>query len=188
MPYTADKPGVVPDPDELRARIPGWGADLDPAHRPAFPREQPGIRTGAHWRLPEQQPGEEGRERSVEHLRVTPVFGTAQPLSGVSGAIRRVAYERYSEGQTAHWLLLIVGDRVETLGSRVRSLATLRPDQPITETGVLGEPRMHPVRSRRQPGRVDGRHAWIDPLLVAAPWVLGLVGAVGVARAIARRR
>lgn len=188
MPYTADKPGAVPSADELRARIPGWGADLDPADRPAFPREQPGIATGARWRLPEQQPGEEGRERSVEHLRVTPVFGTAQPLHGVSGAIRRFAYARYSEGQTPHWLLLVAGDRVEALGSRVRSLATLRPDQPVTQTGVLGEPTMHPIRSRTQSGRVDGKHMWIDPLLVAGPWVLGVVGAVSVVRAIARRR
>ncbi len=41
MAYTADKPGQTPDPDELRGRIPGWGADLDPEDRPAFPREQP---------------------------------------------------------------------------------------------------------------------------------------------------
>ena len=34
MPYTAKKPGSTPTPDELRARIPGWGADLDPADRP----------------------------------------------------------------------------------------------------------------------------------------------------------
>lgn len=74
------------------------------------------------------------------------------------------------------------------MGSRARSLLTLRPDQPLTQTGVLGEPRMHPIRSRTQSGRVDGRHAWIDPLLVAGAWVLGAVGVAGVVRAIARRR
>ena len=98
MPYTASKPGTVPSADELRARIPGWGADLDPANRPSFPREQPGIPTGAHWDLPEQQNHYEGRrERSVEHERLTPVYGTAQPLRGFAGRIadrRRAARAR----------------------------------------------------------------------------------------------
>ncbi|GAA2176504.1 hypothetical protein GCM10009846_30580 [Agrococcus versicolor] len=188
MPYAADDATPGPDRDALRARVPGWGIDLDAADRPAFPREQPGIPTGAHWRLPEQQAHGETRERSVEHPRITPVFGTAQPLRGVSGAIRRLAYERYSEGQTPHWLLLILGDRVETAGSRARSLLSTRPDQPITQTGVLAESRRHPIRSRRSPGRVDLRHAWMDPLLVAGPWLLAAGALVGVGRAVARRR
>ena len=37
---------------------------------------------------------------------VTPVFGTAQPLRGVSGAIRRYDYT-FSEGRTADWLPLV---------------------------------------------------------------------------------
>ena len=44
---------------------------------------------------------------------MTPVFGTAQPLHGLSGAIRRLAYARFSEGRLAHWLLLVAGDRVD---------------------------------------------------------------------------
>lgn len=101
-----------------------------------------------------------------------PVFGTAQPLHGISGAIRRFAYARFSEGRTTHWLLLILGDRVEAAGAHVRSLASRHPDNPITQTGVLGEFRRHPIRSRFGRGRVDLKHAWIDPILVAGPWVL----------------
>ena len=54
-PYVADKPPLVPTSDELRARIPGWGADLDPKDRPSYPRERfdPGA-TGAHWEFPER--------------------------------------------------------------------------------------------------------------------------------------
>lgn len=186
MPYTANKPGA-PDLEALRARIPGWGADLDPIDRPAFPREQPGIRTGAHWALPEQQPvkGRE-RERSVEHERLTPVFGTAQPLHGLSGAIRRYAYDRYSEGQSAHWLLLVVGDRVESTGAHVRSFFTKRPDDPITQSGVLGERGRRPVASRLRPGRVDMKHAWMDPLLVLGPWLLAGALVLRLGRAITR--
>lgn len=187
MPYTPDKPGTIPSPEELRARIPGWGADLDPADRPAFPREVPGIDTGARWELPEQQPIDGYRERSIEHERVTPVFGTAQPLHGLSGVIRRYAYDHYSEGQIAHWLLLVVGDRVDAIGSHLRSFVTLRPDNPVTQTGVLGEIGRHPVSSRLRPGRSDGKHSWLDPILVVGPWVLAAVVTARLASRLVRR-
>lgn len=185
MPYTADEHGHANRAQLLRERIPGWGADLDPADRPAFPREQPGLATGARWHEPEQQPLRGGRrERSVEHERLTPVFGTAQPLRGVSGAIRRRAYDRYSEGQTAHWLLLVAGDRVESAGAHLRSFASLRPDDPITQSGVLGERGRRPISSRRRPGRVDAKHAWMDPILVVGPWLLTAALGFLVGRAV----
>ncbi|WP_405371900.1 MULTISPECIES: hypothetical protein [unclassified Microbacterium] len=183
MPYTADKPSTPPQADALRAKVPGWGADLDPADRPAFPREQPGIETGAHWTLPDQQPHGDGRERSIEHTRLTPVFGTAQPLHGVSGAVRRLAYARYSEAQTAHWMLLIAGDRLESAGAHLRSFASRRPDDPITQSGVLGERGRRPWSSRVGRGRVDLAHTWIDPLLVIGPWALGGVAVWKIVRA-----
>lgn len=186
-PYSADDPSRGVRGDLLRERIPGWGADLDPADRPAFPREQRGLASGAHWQEPEQQRPEGGpRERSVEHERLTPVFGTAQPLHGVSGAIRRYAYATYSEGQTAHWLLLVAGDRVEAVGAHLRSFVSRRPDEPLTQSGVLGEWGRRPVASRRSPGRVDQRHAWMDPLLVVGPWVLAGALVVTVGRMIVR--
>ena len=114
MPYTAEKPPLAETSDQLRARIPGWGADLDPKDRPAFPQERfdPGA-TGAHWDFPDRQPEKWPRERSVEHKFLTPVFGTSCPPTGLSGAIRKVAYRRYSEGRAAHWLLLLAADRVD---------------------------------------------------------------------------
>jgi hypothetical protein len=178
MPYTADKTGSAVRPEILRERIPGWGADLDPADRPAFPREQPGFITGAHWVMPEQQPETRPRERSVEHERLTAVFGTAQPLHGPAGGIRRFAYARYSEGQTAHWLLLVLADRVEAILAHLRSLFTMRPDQPLTQSGVKGELGHRPIASRWGRGRADLKHTWLDPLIVAGPWVLALGGAV----------
>ena len=188
MTYTADKPNLVPSSDELRARIPGWGADLDPKDRPSVPRLQydPG-RTGAHWEMPEQQPEKWPRERSIEHLRLTPVFGTSCPPKGLSGVIRRRAYAKYSEGRAAHWLLLMVGDRVDTVESAVRSFATLRPDNPITQTGILSERKAHGFSSRFGRGRADVNHQWIDPLLVGAPWVAAAGAAYGVVRKVVRR-
>jgi hypothetical protein len=115
------------------------------------------------------------------------VFGTAQPLHGVSGAIRRLAYEKYSEARAAHWLLLIAGDRVEVLGSTLRSFVSTRPDNPVTETGIKAEVTHHGVSSRIGKGRADLNHQWLDPVIVAGPWVAA--GAVGysVAKRVTRR-
>ena len=189
MTYTAAHPPLPETPDQLRARIPGWGADLDPADRPSVPRERFDLPpTGAHWEFPAQQPHEGYREKSIEHARLTPVFGTVAPLHGVSGMIRRLAYERFSEGRAAHWLLLILGDRVESAGSQLRSLVSLRPDNPITETGVLAEFRRGGVRSRVGRGRIDMAHAWIDPLKIAAPYVIAGVVVWRVVRRVRRVR
>ncbi|MCU1553008.1 MAG: hypothetical protein JWM13_494 [Arthrobacter sp.] len=187
MAYTAEKPSRALPSDELRARIPGWGADLDPADRPSVPRERfdPGA-TGAHWDFPERQPDDGSRERSIEHAFVTPVFGTVAPLHGVSGAIRRYAYERFSEARAAHWLLLVAGDRVDAWGSHLRSLATLHPDNPITETGVLSEFRRHGYSSRVGHRRADVKHQWLDPILVAGPWIGVGIGATALGRRLAR--
>jgi hypothetical protein len=187
-PYVANKPKDIPSAEALRARIPGWGVDLDPKDRPSYPREvyDPGS-TGAHWDYPEEQQGGENRERSIEHGQLTPVFGTSAPLHGVSGSIRRYAY-RYGEGRAAHWLILIFADRVDAWGAHVKSLASLRPDNPITETGILSEGRRHGISSRFGKNRVDVNHQWIDPIIVGGPWVAATAGAVLAARAIARAR
>ncbi|MEE6271940.1 hypothetical protein [Georgenia wangjunii] len=185
MPYTADTPVPPPSPEELRARIPGWGADLDPADRPAFPREQ-ALDTGAHWDLPEQQEEKWPRERSVEHERLTPVFGTSTPPAGLSGAIRKYAYRSFSEARAAHWLLLLGADRVDAVESHLRSFLTTRPDNPVTETGVLAED--SPIASRFGQKRADTAHHPIDPVLVAGPWIVGGAVVFSAARALARRR
>jgi hypothetical protein len=179
--YVPDVPRMRETPEQLRARIPGWGADLDPADRPSHPKlPYAPESTGAHWRFPDRQPGAAGRERSIEHAFVTPVFGTAQPLHGPSGLIRRLAYRRFSEARLAHWLLLVAGDRVDAWGSHLRSFASLHPDNPVTQTGVLSELSAGGT-SRR--GRSDRRHHLLDPVIVAGPWV----AAAGVAFLGARR-
>jgi hypothetical protein len=177
-PYIANKPAIRESSDELRARIPGWGVDLDPADRPSVPRERYDPEaTGAHWEFPDRQPELTPRERSIEHGMLTPVFGTVAPLHGISGAIRRRAY-RYSEARAAHWLLLIAGDRADAITSHLRSFGTRRPDNPVTETGILSEGRRHGWSSRVGSKRVDNHHTWIDPILVAGPWVIAGVVAV----------
>jgi hypothetical protein len=174
MTYTPHKPPLAESSDELRGRIPGWGADLDVADRPSVPREQfdPTF-AGAHWEHPERQPEKWPRERSVEHTMLPPVFGTTCPPKGLSGVIRKHAYARYSEGRAAHWLLLMGADRVDVVESGLRSLLTLRPDNPITETGVLAELKYHGLGSRLGHNRADVKHHWMDPFIVGTPWIGG---------------
>jgi hypothetical protein len=187
-PYIAGEARRTVSREALRARIPGWGADLDPADRPSVPklRYDPAA-TGAHWEYPEAQPEEQPRERSIEHAHLTPVFGTSCPTKGLPGALRRHAYRRYSEGRAAHWLILLAADRVDAWQSHLVSLLTLRPDNPITGTGVLAEPVRHGLSSRTGTGRADLSHQWLDPIIVAGPWVLTAGAAVAVYRALGRR-
>jgi len=172
MAYTPHKPPIAESSDELRARIPGWGVDLDPQDRPSVPRLQFQENfTGAHWEFPERQPEKWPRERSIEHKFLTPVFGTACPPTGLSGTIRRLSYARYSEGQSAHWLLLVLADRVDAVENHLKSFLTARPDSRITETGVLSEFTRHGLSSRFGQQRADLKHQWLDPIIVAGPWV-----------------
>jgi hypothetical protein len=184
--YTREKPQTAPTSDELREAIPGWGVDLNPADRPSFPKEQ-AVDTGAHWDFPARQTPRGFREKSTEHKFLTPVFGTAQPLRGLSGAIRRYAYT-FSEGQTAHWLLLMAGDRVDVIEGRLEAALKGRPDNPIAETGVLRELKGQAYRTRFGQHRADLAHQPLDLVMWAAPYVL-MAGAVWFAgRAISSRR
>jgi hypothetical protein len=175
MAYTREHPPTAPSSDELRRTIRGWGVDKDPADRPSYPKEK-FEDTGAHWDFPVRQRANWPREKSTEHKFLTPVFGTAQPLRGVSGAIRRYAYT-FSEGQTAHWLLLMAGDRVDVMESRIGALLTGRPDNVITQTGVLREFKGGAYRTRFGQHRADLKHQPLDLLLWAAPY-LAIAGGI----------
>jgi hypothetical protein len=96
--------------------IPGWGIDADPENEPTYPMKN---YTGAdHDRLnyerAPQQPINIEVLHSTERPGVTRVFGTSAPPSGWSGALRRYAF-RFSEGNAAHWMTLILADRVNMI-------------------------------------------------------------------------
>ena len=188
-PYT-DRTALPPSREELRERIPGWGVDLDPADRPSVPRERRdlelplgGAAPSSPDGLPTAQTERWPRERSIEHAILPPVFGTACPPKGISGLMRKLAYRRYSEARAAHWLLLLGADRVDAVEEHLRSLASRRPDNPITQTGITAEVRGHGWASRVGQRRSDLAHQPLDPVIVAGPWV-----AVGGAAYVAVRR
>lgn len=93
--------------------IKGWGIDADPDNEPTYPMKK---WTGDdHNRLnydrPEQQPVNIEILHSNERPTVSSVFGTSSPPSGISGAIRRFAF-KYSENSFAHWMPLVLADRI----------------------------------------------------------------------------
>jgi hypothetical protein len=104
----------------------GRSADVSREVRPGVPRQRrPTPDPGAHWERPEQQRGTPLLARAG--LRAaTPVFGTAQPVHGLSGVLRRAAY-RSPEHETGRWVLLFVADRVDVLEHRARSGLWLVP-------------------------------------------------------------
>jgi hypothetical protein len=91
-----------------------WGVDLDPARRPGVPM----MRIPQPWPNarfpPERQPGKPASPMHGRPNKPMPtVFGTAVPLRGLSGLVRRLAY-RYPDHYPRHWLLKMLGDRVDS--------------------------------------------------------------------------
>ncbi len=64
-----------------------------------------------NWERPPQQPINEEVLHSIERPNISAVFGTPNPPSGLSGAIRRKAF-KFSESEYGHWLNLLLADRI----------------------------------------------------------------------------
>lgn len=173
MVYTPNKPSPSHTPEELAARIPGWGVDRDPKDRPSVPKEQrfEPSELGTHWEFPDRQPEKWPRERSIEHKVLPPVFGTSCPPQRLSGSLRRFAYARYSEARAAHWLLLFLADRVDATEHHIGSFLQMRPDNPITESGMMSEFTHNGLAARRGRHRADVLHHALDPLIIVGPWI-----------------
>jgi hypothetical protein len=110
------------------------GFDGDPSRRPGVPMHAPPARaTAAPDTEPVQQPGSDDRTHRAGLDRPTPVFGTAQPLHGLSGKLRRAAYD-IPEHHARHWFVLMVADRVDVLEDRVGGLIAM----PLEALGAHG--------------------------------------------------
>ena len=116
------------DPNVRREQKPpegvtGWGADLDPANRPAVPMERtPPRLDNVHWDEPEQQQAHVKIHHSIERPGITPIFGSTVPPSGLSGKMRDLAF-RYSESDLRHWMILLAADRVNVGEGLLQDLA-----------------------------------------------------------------
>lgn len=115
--------------DAALASRPGVPMERDARHQ--FAAQGP----AAPWERPPQQRGAAVLSRSG--LRTaTPVFGTAQPARGLSGAVRRIAYG-IPEHRTSRWALLVVGDRLDVLEHRLARAAWLLPVAAALGAGYL---------------------------------------------------
>lgn len=97
--------------------IPGWGMDADPENDPTYPmkaRDPEVDHAGLNYEKAPQQTTDIEVFHSIERPSITRVFGTSTPPKGLSGKIRAKAFE-YSEATAAHWMMLILADRVDVV-------------------------------------------------------------------------
>lgn len=119
----------------MNPNIVGWGADARMEDRPGVPREiQPPQPIGnGELGIPVQQTI--GKPTAKSPLKaLTPVYGTAQPASGLSGVMRRMAYG-IPDYKPSRWLLLIMADKVDVLEHNPLRLLTMGA---LLTVGVLG--------------------------------------------------
>lgn len=125
--------------------IQGWGADLDRKNRPGVPMERTPPR---FIKSPDGDPAPQEQHVEVlvstERPGRTPLFGSAQPPSGLSGALRRSAF-KHSENDLRHWLLLLVADRVNMVEGIGQDLAQGRVPNVLAEMGIKAELKHNPV-------------------------------------------
>jgi hypothetical protein len=107
------------------SNVKGWAVDADPENDPTYPMTDriPEIdHAGYTWDRPEQQPIDIEVLHSNERPNVAATFGTSVPPSGLSGMIRRAAFN-HSEDRYRHWLPLMLADRIQMVEGVVDDLA-----------------------------------------------------------------
>ncbi len=77
------------------------------------------------------------------HQAMPPVYGTAVPLHGIAGAIGEAGY-RYPDHVATHWLLLLLGDRVDAWGTRASRLMKV-----VAPVGLVAVLALAGLRRRR---------------------------------------
>jgi hypothetical protein len=104
--------------------------------RPGVPRQRNAEPMGnAHWERAARQSGGDRVLRDAQRTEPTATFGTEHPPRGLSGVLRRSAYQ-VPDYRARRWLMLIIADRIDTIESRV-SAAAKRPSSWIV-AGLLG--------------------------------------------------
>jgi hypothetical protein len=121
------------------ATIRGWGSDLARERRPGVPRDRaPEIGVEHLYPPIEKQFPRVKIHKSTEHGRLTPVFGTSCPPSGLSGRLRDFGYQ-FSEGRLSRWMTLMLADRVNMVEDIVSDLAQARVPNLPKEMGLKSE-------------------------------------------------
>jgi hypothetical protein len=121
---------------EKMGHIKGWAHDADPQDEPNYPYKH---YTGddhkrLNWERPTLQEKTVELLQSTEHMRTPAVFGTPNPPSGLSGAIRRQAF-KYSENMLRHWLLLLMADRIDAIEGLLSDVSKAHVPRLVKERG-----------------------------------------------------
>lgn len=126
----------VIDPSQVK----GWGIDADPENDPTYPMKtrNNGEHAGYTWERPPLQPMDVEVLHSNERPNFSATFGTSTPPAGLSGMIRRRAFD-YSENSYAHWLPLMLADRVGVVEGVVEDLAHGHLPNVFSEMGWKAE-------------------------------------------------
>ena len=122
------------------SNIIGWGVDANPQNDPTYPMKKwnGDDHNGISWERPPLQQVDVELLRSIERPSNSAVFGTSNPPSGLSGAIRRYAF-RYSESSYGHWLPLVLADRINVIEGIVDDLKQGHIPNIIAERGWTAE-------------------------------------------------
>jgi hypothetical protein len=121
-------------------KIPGWGMDADTENEPTYPMKN--YTGDDHHRInyerSEQQPQDVEILMSTERPAITRVFGTSVPPSGLSGKIRRYAFQ-HSEDRYRHWIPLILADRINVFEGLIGDISEGQFPNMIKERGLAME-------------------------------------------------
>ena len=123
-----------------QSQVKGWGVDADPENDPTYPikNRNNGEHAGYSWERPPQQPVNVEILHSNERPNVSATFGTSTPPAGLSGWIRRAAFN-YSESSYGHWLPLMLADRVGVVEGYVEDLSRGHGPNVFAERGWKAE-------------------------------------------------
>ncbi|NGM73787.1 hypothetical protein [Sphingobacterium sp. SGL-16] len=97
----------------------GWGIDENKDNDPTYP-----MRNREYTKVPsrpEQQIARVEILQSNERPHYTAVFGETVPPSGISGQLRRYAFQ-HSESRYRHWLPLLLADRINVVEELVNDI------------------------------------------------------------------
>ncbi len=105
--------------------IPGWGIDADPKNDPTYPmrdRSKDDHKGVSQADRPTLQTPDFEVLQSIERPSPSAVIGDSVEPTGLSGMIRRFAYQ-FSESVYPHWLPLILADKINVVEGIVDDLA-----------------------------------------------------------------
>src|SRR6185312_11388901 len=123
----------------------GHEAEANAKDWPAFPmrKESGDEHKGMSWERPGQQDATVEILHSNERPNLPAVFGTALPPSGLSGVLRRWAF-RFSESNGAHWIILILADRINVVEGLIDDLGKGHVPNVLDEMGMKSDVRYNP--------------------------------------------